>query len=364
MVFTEKCSVADELSNVRFVTRKWAPAMGGMETYCLRLTGQLAKSCDLEIIALPGQSNGSPPSTFSLLKFAVTTIARLLVAREAPVVHIGDIACWPFALVARLRHPRSNIVISAHGSDLTFADKSGWRAALYGHYLALAVRLIGSVPVIANSGWIADKAALRGFRNVHIVPLATDIEAPKPTDRLERPLFYAGRVAEGKGLKFFIEQVLPKLKVPLRLRVAGKIWDENEAAALIHPNVDYLGMLSPETLATEYEAALCTVIPSQSSEGFGLVAVEAAACGGVVIASDHSGLREAAGDGVGILVEDGNITRWVEAIEEVAGWSKAMRAEFTTRSSSRARQKFSWDRVADETMAVYRSKLLAGASKI
>ncbi len=348
--------------DVRFITRKWAPAMGGMETYCIRLTEQLARSRRVEVIALPGQANGAPPSALSLAKFGIMTAMRLLFVREASVVHIGDVACWPFALAVRLRHRRSKIVISAHGSDLTFADRSGWRAALYRHYLALAVRCIGATPIIANSGWIAEKAALRGFRNVHVVPLATDIEAPRPSDLPDRPIFFAGRIAAGKGLRFFIENVLPKLNSSARLRVAGNIWDGNEAAALDHPAVDYLGTLSSKELATEYEAALCTVVPSQSSEGFGLVAVEAAACGGVVIAADHSGLREAAGDGMGILVEAGDASQWARAIDEVSGWSTLQRAEFTASASTRARQKFSWARVADETIAVYRSQLPTGAA--
>jgi phosphatidyl-myo-inositol dimannoside synthase len=361
MVYMEKCSMAENVSSVRFITRKWAPAMGGMETYCVRLTEQLAKSCQLDIIALPGQQNGSPPSALSLLKFGVTTSARLVAAPEAQVVHIGDVACWPFALAVRLRHPRSKIVISAHGSDLTFADKSGWRAAMYRYYLALAVRLIGSVHVIANSNWIADKATSRGFKNVHLVLLATDIDAPQPTESPDKAIFYAGRIAAGKGLRFFIEQVLPELNAPTRFRVAGNIWDQHEAAALDHPSVDYLGMLSPDALAAEYEAALCTVVPSQSTEGFGLVAVEAAACGGVVIASDHSGLRDAAGDGVGILVEAANAAQWTEVIDDIAVWSKSQRREFTARSSGLARRKFSWGRVADETIAIYGSQFMAKA---
>jgi phosphatidyl-myo-inositol dimannoside synthase len=357
-----RCDVTDGTYDLRFITRKWAPAMGGMETYCLRLTEQLAKSCRMEVVALPGRKNGAPPSAISLLKFGITTVVRTLVSRETQVVHIADVACWPFALVARLRHPQSRIVISAHGSDLTFADRGGWRAGLYRHYLALAVRLIGHLPIIANSRFIADAATRQGFANVHLVPLATDIVGQRPTGPSNSAILYAGRIASGKGLRFFIENVLPALGADVRLRVAGKIWDQDEAKALDHPNVDYLGILSPQALATEYQTASCTIMPSQSSEGFGLVAVEAAACGGVVIASDHSGLREAAADGIGILVEASDAAAWANAINDVAGWTSAQRDDFTGRAATLARQKYSWARVAEETIAVYGSAFAAKAS--
>ena len=83
---------------ILFVTRKWAPATGGMETYCLRLTETLAEHEPVEVIALKGRANGMPPGVLALLAFPFTVIARCLARREAPrVLHLGDMAVWPLA---------------------------------------------------------------------------------------------------------------------------------------------------------------------------------------------------------------------------------------------------------------------------
>ena len=58
---------------VRFITRKWAPAVGGMETYCLRLAEELSRIHDLEVISLPGKANGDAPSPLSLIIFGLKT---------------------------------------------------------------------------------------------------------------------------------------------------------------------------------------------------------------------------------------------------------------------------------------------------
>ena len=74
--------------------------------------------------------------------------------------------------------------------------------------------------------------------------------------------------------------------------MAGSIWDASERELLGRPEVDYCGALEPEQLRLEYSRALITLIPSQVPEGFGLVAIEAAACGSQVVASNAGGLTD------------------------------------------------------------------------
>src|SRR5215211_3143872 len=135
--------MTDALKAIRFITRKWPPAVGGMETYGARLTEELQKRGPVEIIALPGRESGRRPTVLALIGFGLRTSIRLLVAREARVVHVADLASWPFAWIAGVRHPHSRLVLSAHGSDLSFAERPGWRSKLYRAYVrtgAAAVR--------------------------------------------------------------------------------------------------------------------------------------------------------------------------------------------------------------------------------
>ncbi len=339
--------------DVRFITRKWAPAMGGMETYCLRLTTEMAKTQRLDIIALAGKANGDVPGPLALIWFGISTAFRLLLMKSAKTVHIGDVASWPLGWIASLRHPASKIVLSAHGSDLNFATGEGIAARLYARYIWLGTRLLRKAVLIANSGWIADLAEQQGFQNISTVPLATDVKAIEAPARHNGCLFFAGRIIASKGLSFIVKEVLPLVPEPIKIRVAGTIWDEEEAKVLQSPAVEYLGILKSEDLVREYGSAICTVVPSLSKEGFGLVAAEAAACGGVVLASDHSGLAEVVTEDIGFVAATDDPQKWADIVTSIRGWSDKERGEKIGSSMQVAQQRYSWDRVARETIAAY-----------
>ncbi|VAV90241.1 hypothetical protein MNBD_ALPHA04-707 [hydrothermal vent metagenome] len=340
-------------TDIRFITRKWAPAMGGMETYCLRLTEEMAKTQKLDIIALPGKSNGDVPSAFSLIWFGLKTAVRLLFTKPAKIVHIGDVASWPLGWIASLRHPASKIILSAHGSDLNFATGQGLAARLYAGYISLATKLLPGATLIANSGWIADLADQQGFGKIVTVPLATDVKALQAPNSHNGCLFFAGRIMPSKGLSYLVEKVLPLLPNPPKIRVAGTVWDEQEGRILKSPLVEYLGLLAPDQLVKEYGAALCAVVPSLTKEGFGLVAAEAAACGAVVLASDHSGLAEVVTEDIGFVAAVDDPQTWAATIMKIHDWPDEKRAKFIASSMRTAQDRYSWDRVARDTIAAY-----------
>ena len=68
--------------SIRFVTRKWAPAMGGMETYCHRLTEELSKNYEVDVMALPGRMGGAAPTAFTLIIFGLKTASTITISIE------------------------------------------------------------------------------------------------------------------------------------------------------------------------------------------------------------------------------------------------------------------------------------------
>lgn len=353
--------MTDDRPAVAYVTRKWPPAMGGMETYSQRLTERLAPRCDLTVIALPGRADGSAPGALALILFGIGSFLRLLLGRSFDVVHLGDMAIWPLGLAARLRNRRTRIVISAHGTDVSFGQRPGIAARLYRAYLRLAPRLLPSMTVISNSHATRALTERYGFRRGPVVALGTDMP-PQEAKSDRGMILFSGRLVRRKGCLWFARNVLPRLPAHLRLAVAGTVWDAAEAEALGLERVEPLGRLDAPALARTYASALVTVVPNidpepSGFEGFGLVAAEAASAGGVVVAARLHGLTDAVVDGkTGFLLPSEDAAAWAEKIIEIAGWSDAERAEFTGTAKRIAGETYSWDRVADETLAAYRAR--------
>lgn len=183
-------------------------------------------------------------------------------------------------------------------------------------YLAARVHLPASLfyPVVRrfhdrSSGVMVATPALRrelerrGFRNLRDWSRGVDTELFRPaTDRtqaLRKPVFlYAGRVAVEKNIEAFLALDLPGTKV-----VVG---DGPARAALMrrHPEVLFAGMQHGEALVSYYQRADVFVFPSRT-DTFGLVMLEAMACGTPVAAYPVSGPIDVVRDpAAGVLHED------------------------------------------------------------
>ena len=99
------------------------------------------------------------------------------------------------------------------------------------------------------------------------------------------------------------------------------------------------------------------VVPSHS-ESFGLVAVEAQACGTPVLAANVGGLPVAVADGVsGILVDGHDPQVWAQALGRILG-DDALRARLAAGTRAHA-QTLSWDATVEGLLASYSAALAA-----
>lgn len=351
---------APPIPKLTFITRKWPPAIGGMETYSQRLLEGVQHDLDVTLMACASQADGSPPTAGKLLGFGFKSFWRLLATTTPPdIVHISDMASWPLALAVKLKRWPSRIVLSAHGTDVTYPRRGGPKGTLYGAYLRLGQRWLDPSIVIANSRATADAVRDFGWSRVEIIPLASDLRRSEPAPLSTQSLLFAGRILPLKGLSWFIENVLPRLPDDITLRVAGTIWDSAEATCLAHPRVTYLGGLSQPDLTTEYAKALAVIIPNipvenGTFEGFGLVATEASACGAVTLGAASGGLNDAIIDGTtGFLLTPMDANVWQQKIVEILHWPAAQRHGFVTRSMQVCHAYYNWERVVGETVKIY-----------
>jgi D-inositol-3-phosphate glycosyltransferase len=110
-----------------------------------------------------------------------------------------------------------------------------------------------------------------------------------------------------------------------------------------------------ERLAEFYAAADVVLVPSRS-ESFGLVALEAGACGTPVVGAAVGGLRTVVDDGrTGFLVEGHDPAEHAARLLEILG-DRALAARMGE-EACRDAQRFSWEHTADDLLSVYRDVL-------
>ncbi|GAA2737732.1 D-inositol-3-phosphate glycosyltransferase [Pedococcus aerophilus] len=117
----------------------------------------------------------------------------------------------------------------------------------------------------------------------------------------------------------------------------------------VAPQVRFVPPVSRPELAQWYRAADLVAVPSHS-ESFGLVAVEAQACGTPVVAADVGGLPTAVGD-AGVLVDGHDIATWADALEGLL--MDPDRRKVLSRKAVDHAALFGWDRTADRLYEVY-----------
>lgn len=172
-------------------------------------------------------------------------------------------------------------------------------------------------------------------------------------------LFFAGRLQPLKGPHLLVEALalLPS-DLDVSLTISGASSDGYAQRLL--DRADELGLAErvrrvdpypPSELAQAFRQADIVAVPS-SSETFGLVALEASACGAPVLASKVDGLADAVADGVtGILVAERSAEAWARAIE---GLVRAPETRLSLgRAGAQRAQSFTWQATASHFLDLY-----------
>lgn len=203
---------------------------------------------------------------------------------------------------------------------------------------------------------------------IHVIEPGVDTGIFKPvegeqaahagSDR-QAHLVFAGRPQSLKGPQILIEALalLPS-DLEVSLTIIGKSGTDFEAGLLqrarelsLDRAVELIEPLAPRRLAQHFRAGDIVACPS-SSETFGLVALEAQACGTPVIATAADGLTSAvAHEESGILVPSRDPAQWAEVIEGLVR-DPNLRARLGRQAAARASEK-TWVRTAAQLSCLY-----------
>ena len=290
---------------VLVATDAWHPQVNGVVRTLMALAESARKRGVTIVFLTPEGFASLPVPTYPALRCALPTpreIARRIeqarpdaihIATEGPVGHMVRRYCLqhrlPFTTSYTTRFPE---YISAR-----LPIPEAWSYAVLRRFHAAAVVTMVATPSLM------DELAARGFKNLGLWTRGVDtdlfrLERAIDLD-LPRPIFVSvGRIAVEKNLAAFLSLDLPGSKV-----VIGEGPQERDLRRHF-PNAKYLGLLEGNALAAHLAAADVFVFPSKT-DTFGVVQLEALACGVPVAAYPVPGPKDVIGSNpIGVLHED------------------------------------------------------------
>ncbi len=224
------------------------------------------------------------------------------------------------------------LVLTAHGTDLMGYDK--WPSLR--HFADAAMEAACKVICISADNEALVRKMFPAWED-KIVRMRNgynpDIFFERPLDRAavlegyglpyggEPLILFAGKMTRFKGIDVLLDaaalytQALPGVMTVLAGDGEERPALQAQAEALGLENLHFIGNVSQDALAQLYCVADVDLVPSRR-EPFGLVAVEAMACGTPVVATDQGGLPDFVNPSVGALVKPEDAADLARGIEE------------------------------------------------
>ncbi len=329
---------------ILIVTRNLPPLVGGMERLNWHMADELSKYAEVRLIG-PNEAAALKPPQVEFYGAPLKPLWRFLLLsgwqtiRKArnwkpDIILAGSGLTAPIALIAaRLCGAQAGAYI--HGLDIAI-DHSLYRALWIPSIRCLDKVIANSTPTAE----LAKQAGVSAHKISIVHPGVTLPEHPQPQEKIDdfmrsnnltekTILLSVGRLTTRKGLREFVQHALPTIVAQQPDAVLVVIGDTpNDSlhaevqtpqsiqaaadAAGVGANLRFMGVITDQDkLATAYQAAKVHIFPVRhipgDPEGFGMVAIEAAAHGLPTVAFATGGIVDAVSHGEsGYLVEKNN----------------------------------------------------------
>ena len=326
---------------ILIVSDAWEPQVNGVVRTLKMTVREMQNLGHVVEVLSPLGFRSIPCPTYPEIRLALTTrkaVERRIDAFAPDCLHIAtegplgwfvrSIAVrrnWPFTTAYHSRFPEY--------VEVRFGIPARWSYAVLRRFHNAARAVLAPTPAII------DDLTARGFRNARLWSRGVDLEMFTPEGEREpaanRPVFlYVGRIAVEKQVDEFL-----KLDLPGEKWVAG----DGPARAQLQarfPEARWIGVLDGPSLARLYRSADVKVFPSRT-DTFGLVLIEAMACGTPVAAFPVPGPIDVISDsGAGVMHED---------LREAC-----LQALHLSRTTARQRaEQFSWAAATEQMLAAF-----------
>jgi glycosyltransferase involved in cell wall biosynthesis len=298
----------------------------------------------------------------------ITALQHLV--RDADIVHVH----YPFFGTAELlpslkrKGLIKRLVITLHMD----ATARGWKGAIFSAYRHLFQnRILAAADVLlASSRDYVERSSFRNVANrVVELPFGVDVTRFSPgaseRDRFGIPqgaplVLFVGGMDSAHAFKGVPELLRAMADLPdahLLLVGEGGLRPSYERLARdlgMTARCHFVGAQKDDALIAAYRSADVLAFPSLSAaEAFGLVAVEAQACGTPVIASNLPGVRTVVADGeTGILVPAGDVKALHFALVRILS-DRTLRNRLSSAARDRVETRFAWTTHMDGLVEVY-----------
>jgi glycosyltransferase involved in cell wall biosynthesis len=358
----------------------WHPVPGGTARYTSKLAAALTARGDTEVVGVAGWHRRrptppwEPPAEVRHLPWPRSILYELWTRGAASIDDaVGDVDVVHATTVIPPATDRP-LVVTVH--DLAFTAP---RSGVGRHTVSVMLRgwqatLGRATAVIAPSRTTADLLVAAGLaaERIHVVPEGAEArqvdEAARRTVReryrLDRPfVLTTGTVEPRKNLDGVLAafgSVARRRDIDL-VMVGPDGWG-SDLRTMVHRSgappdrVRPLGFVPDLDLRVLYSEADVFCYPSWA-EGFGLPVLEAMAQGAAVVTSSTTATAEICGD-AGLAVDPANQARLTAAVARLLDRPDE-RAEYGRRALARA-ARFTWERAAERTVAVYDSVISRG----
>jgi alpha-1,6-mannosyltransferase len=375
-------TLADKKPTVHLVdaTLFYSPTSGGVKRYLSAKHGWLAAHTSWEhTIVVPGVDTrvergevctlaGYPvPGTFNYrLPLNPRRWTRLLDALEPTLIEAGDVfhPAWAGWLIAQRRGIPFVGFYHSNLPQLGGARLCGWwTEPVLRRYVRLVYERCDLV--FAPSRLMCEYLRSLGIAQVAHQPLGVDAEVFHPARRSDtlrarlglaarsRLLVYAGRFAEEKNLPVLL-QAFARLGKPYHLLLIG-----GGRRARPAPNVTMMPYRRDSHELAQWIASADALVHAGTKETFGLVILEAMACGRPVVAARAGAFPEFVDETVGALAEPHSAAGMAEAIASL--YERDLDAVGTA-ARARVLRHFTWSRAFHTQLAAYAS--LVGAQRL
>jgi glycosyltransferase involved in cell wall biosynthesis len=290
--------------HITIVTDAWFPQVNGVVRTLSMVGEKLVDMGNTVTFITPSDFRTVPCPTYPEIRLALLPdrkMASLIEAAQPSAIHIATEG--PLGHAARAYCIRHNLPFTtAYHTKFPEYIRARTLIPVSWSY-AVMRRFHGkSQGVMVATESLRAELEYRGIRNVKPWTRGVDIDAFRPQPAvldLPRPIsMYVGRVAVEKNIGAFLALKLPGTKV-----VVGD-GPQREELARIYPDAVFVGSKSGQDLARHYASADVFVFPSRT-DTFGLVLIEAMACGVPVAAYPVPGPMDVIGDsGAGVLDDD------------------------------------------------------------